>query len=292
VDMKSGYAFVISHFDVRVALPAMITPTLRLERASDAQIAEIKRTVSFGPMGITHYYEHEWVPGTTDTGGTCHQSVPLPRERWQYHVLTWSEWNMELLQFQKAAHLVPPGLLSYFQVITSEPFGQGRAVAHTFEAASIPQTYQLLPPEVEVLDDALLQAWRRSLSALRRLDAEKQPGIARAVDHFDRFKRLPLPDDLRILGFFMILEMLLTHNPNDKEIGDSLSHQISRKVTLIQSRLSQPLNYAAFGVDVAHVRLWKTLYAFRSGIAHGSSADFAKDLKLLRSPQVGLRRAT
>jgi hypothetical protein len=61
------------------------------------------------------------------------------------------------------------------------------------------------------------------VSAFRILDHVKHSGIVRAVDILEKFGRLPLSDDLRVLGYFMVLEMLLTHNPNDKEIGDSLS---------------------------------------------------------------------
>jgi hypothetical protein len=82
----------------------------------------------------------------------------------------------------------------------------------------------------------------------------------------------------------MTLEMLLTHNPNDKDVGDSLSHQISTKVALLERRLAKPLNYAVLSEAKSTV-VWKKLYAFRSAIAHGGTADFKGALSILQSPQ-------
>ena len=78
--------------------------------------------------------------------------------------------------------------------------------------------------------------------------------------------------------------MLLTHNPNDKEIGDSLSHQIATKVALLDKRLPEPLPYVDyFGDESSPERIWKMLYSFRSAIAHGDNPDFKAKLRMLRS---------
>ena len=81
----------------------------------------------------------------------------------------------------------------------------------------------------------------------------------------------------------MILEMLLTHNPNEKEIGDLLTHQIKTKTALLLPRLSQPFHYDVFskgGGD--HEKIWGALYHYRSCIAHGNHINFTdKRLKPL-----------
>jgi hypothetical protein len=83
--------------------------------------------------------------------------------------------------------------------------------------------------------------------------------------------------------------MLLTHNPNDREIGDSLSHQISTKVPLLSSRFSVPLEYSLFRNDVAPPAIWKKLYEYRSKIAHGDLPDFSGRLQLLTDQTTAVR---
>lgn len=283
-EMRNGFAFIVSHLDVQVALPVSITPTLRLEAASDAQIDEIRRFVSMGSgLPISFHYEHEWIAHETENGGG-HRAHPLSRDRWRYFVITWCNWNAELLKFQKAASLVPPGIFCYSAMITDGDFGRGVVVGRLFEGTSIPPVYRQIPPRQQVVDVERVEAWRRAFAALEKFDAATHPGIARAVDLFDRINRLPLTDDFRILGLFMTLEMLLTHNPNDKEVGDSLSHQICTKVALLERRLAKPLNYAVLSEANSNT-VWKKLYAFRSAIAHGGTADFKGALSILQSPQ-------
>jgi hypothetical protein len=72
--------------------------------------------------------------------------------------------------------------------------------------------------------------------------------------------------------------------PNDKEVGDSLSHQICTKVALLERRLAKPLNYGVLSEAKSDV-VWKRLYAFRGAIAHGGIADFKGPLKVLQRSQ-------
>lgn len=103
-----------------------------------------------------------------------------------------------------------------------------------------------------------------------------------------RLKRIPYGRDLQVLGLFAIIEMLLTHNPNDREIGDSLSHQISTKVPLLSARFQTPLDYSTFGTDARPSTIWKKLYEYRSKIAHGDVADFSGRLSLLVNQQTAI----
>jgi hypothetical protein len=121
--------------------------------------------------------------------------------------------------------------------------------------------------------------------ALTRLDVQRHPGISRATRAFEGLKRIPHGSDLRVLGLFAVIEMLLTHNPNDKELGDSLSHQIATKLPLLSNRFAEPLAYGVFGTDVHASTAWKKLYEYRSAIAHGGTADFEGRLQILKNPQ-------
>ena len=107
-----------------------------------------------------------------------------------------------------------------------------------------------------------------------KLDKKKHEGIIRAFDFNANMKMLTNANNMRVLAYFAIIEMLLTHNPNEKEIGDLLTHQIKTKIALISSRLDTPINYTTFGAGVAPDKIWSALYNFRSSIAHGNHINF------------------
>jgi hypothetical protein len=282
IKMKGGYSFVVSNLDIRFPLPADITSTMRLERASDSQIREFKRTASPAMFSVELIYEHDWVDKDDNVSGDRRHSVNISRDRWRYYVVAWSNWNSEFIQFQKAVNLVPPGIICHMQCITNEDFGRGPVVGRVFDGSTIPSSCIPIPPRLQLLDDDIFVSWKRSLNALNSFDRERHPGISRAVDFYDRFKRQQMTEELHILGNFMVLEMILTHNPNGREIGDSLAHQICHKVALLEARMSERLLYSMFGPPGETRTIWKKLYALRSVIAHGSVADFNGNLKLLR----------
>jgi hypothetical protein len=86
-------------------------------------------------------------------------------------------------------------------------------------------------------------------------------------------KTLPSYSYLRFLGYFSILESLLTHNPNPKDPNDSLTRQVVAKTALLNNRFERRLDYSPFG-SIDHKKLWTLLYAYRSKLAHGDKAEF------------------
>lgn len=281
-DMKGGYSVIASALDVRVPLPLQISPTMRLDRASDRQILEFKHTASFGGLSGDLIYAHKWIAKESPVSSSGHYAVSLPRDSWRYYVINWSNWNSEFIQFRKAINLVPPGTICYMQYVTKEDFGQGDVVARIFDGSSIPEVCRRVPPKLQVLDEERVGAWLRTRASLKAFDVERYPGIARAIEFFDGFRRQDLPAELQVIGHFMVLEMILTHNPNNKEVGDSLSHQICQKIALLEARMDGRIDYSTFGVSRGTRAMWKTLYALRSIIAHGGVVDFAGRLRILR----------
>jgi hypothetical protein len=91
----------------------------------------------------------------------------------------------------------------------------------------------------------------------------------------ERIASTDLGPDFTVLALFAVVEMLLTHQPGDKEIGDSLTHQIVTKIPLLESRMGVPPDYGVFGSDVDRAQVWRALYHYRSCIAHGNHYDFA-----------------
>lgn len=281
-DIKGGFAFIGTLLDVRVPLPHHIGEHVKLERASDAQVSEIKRLIpAGGGLGLTYHYEHEWVPVATSTG-EGRQTRPLPRSDWRYYVFTWEGSNAAVMEVQRALNLVPPAASSVLQVLTREPYGNGEFRGQMVESVAAHFQHREPPPSPIVVDDERIQSWILTCVRLNALDHERYRSISRAIDLLDQLRRYPSFGHLQVLSYFMVLEMLLTHKPSDKEVGDSLSHQIRTKVALLSRRLPGGLDHNVFGTDISVDKIWAKLYAYRSVIAHGGVPDFERELKLLK----------
>ena len=275
-----------SVLDARVPLPVEIGKHVRLQRADDAQIAAIKRLLpTGGGLGIAYHYEHEWVeiPPTLTSRG--HQTRPLDRKEWKYFVLAWEGSNSHVHEVQKALNLALPSISCVAQVHTSEAFGLGQCNGVSVEAVAAHFQHQRIPPATVIVDDSVVDSWRAAHSKLQALQIHKYPAIARAVELIDQVRRFPSFGHLQVLSHFMVLEMLLTHKPNDKEVGDSLAHQIRTKVALLSRRLPQPLDYSVFAPDVSEEKIWTKLYSYRSSVAHGGVPNFEKELSVLRNAE-------
>jgi hypothetical protein len=89
-----------------------------------------------------------------------------------------------------------------------------------------------------------------------------------------QLKDLPRFSPLQILGYFAVLESILTHAPNPEDRYDSITRQIKQKLALLNKRWNPPLDYSAFP-KLSHDKVWSKMYAYRSAIAHGSTPNFA-----------------
>lgn len=284
--IKGGFAFVASVLDVRVSLPVEISKHVRLQKADDAQISTIKGLLpNGGGLGIAYHYEHDWdeIPPTQTRRG--HQTRPLDRKEWKYFVLAWEGSNSHLHDVQTALNLTPPSISCVAQVHTSEAFGLGQRSGVSVEAVAAHFQHQRIPPVTVTIDEGVVDSWRVTYSKVQALQRHKYPAISRAIDLIDQLRRFPSFAHLQVLSHFMVLEMLLTHKPSDKEVGDSLAHQIRTKVALLSRRLPQPLNYSVFAADVSEDKVWTKLYSYRSAVAHGGVPDFEKELSVLRNAE-------
>ncbi|MEI8195862.1 MAG: hypothetical protein WCI73_08140 [Phycisphaerae bacterium] len=138
----------------------------------------------------------------------------------------------------------------------------------------------LIPVTQDVLADI-----REAYEGIERVKAagEKHAGIVRAVDMYYQLLAIPEREPLHVLGLFAVIESLLTHNPNGDY--DSLEHQIRKKMALLNTRFTTPLDTSHFG-NAPFDTLWKKFYEYRSKIAHGAAFDFKKDLKMIQNATV------
>ncbi|HEY8097468.1 MAG TPA: hypothetical protein VIE65_15460 [Methylobacter sp.] len=286
-----GFYFIATVLDVKVALPAEITKNIRLDRADPSQVAEIYPFLDgsriLGPSGFNRtHYECEWTEISNDNPIKQNKSNPLPESEWRYYILAFSGNGNELNDLLKVMDIIPPYICSWAYVYTTEPFGYGSPWGYGTDPYSGPIFYTGKVHSAKTFDDTHISALRQHLELYNNLDKEKHEGIIRALEFNRNLKMLSPVNNLKLLAYFVIIEMLLTHNPNDKEIGDSLMHQIKTKASLLSSRLDDPIDYSIFG-DVSPEKIWAALYCYRSYIAHGVHINFEdnNNLKKLKNEQ-------
>ncbi len=89
---------------------------------------------------------------------------------------------------------------------------------------------------------------------------------------------------LRLLGYFSVLESLLTHQPAKGDPYDAITRQVKQKLLLLQPRFSHPLTLPDCGPGAKPGAIWSRAYALRSIIAHGGKPDFrGSDLRPLQN---------
>jgi len=289
-NIRGGFFIVSNVLDVRVQLPVEITPKLRLAKADDAQISAIQSWLTAMSPGFVNprsYYEKHWTTTVHSKTSSSTSPSPLERKDWRYYILSFAGYGNETYDLFRAANLVEPGLNAFAQIYTTKEFGAGTVTGWGGDSVQALTAYEAPQSQIlQTFDEAAVAELISCHRCLLGLDKSKHPGIERSVEVLQRLKRISRGTDLRVLGLFAILEMLLTHNPNDKEIGDSLSHQISTKVPLLSARFSSPLDYGCFEVGVTETTIWKRLYEYRSKIAHGELAEINGRLSVLRSREV------
>lgn len=114
------------------------------------------------------------------------------------------------------------------------------------------------------------------------------------VRQLRNLRTLPYHSTLKFLGYFSVLESLLTHLPDPKDPYDSITRQVKKKLTLLNNRFIRKLDYSPFG-NIEPEKLWVKLYKYRSKIAHGGRVQFTGDLAALGSHDQALyllRQAT
>ncbi len=112
------------------------------------------------------------------------------------------------------------------------------------------------------------------LEKLHHLRLMKNP-ISRVIYNYTSVLSLPYESQMSTLGLFTVLEGLITHKPGGPDTKDSLIHQLSNKMSLLNRRFDIPLNYDKyFNKDFNEVKIWKLLYDYRSRLAHGDDVDF------------------
>jgi hypothetical protein len=281
-----SFAFILSSVAFDVPLPFRLTDKFTLDKASDSQISAVRERLEgleiLGFAGTPHRnYEVNKV--RHPKGHILQES--LTKDKWNYWVITFEGGNDDLLELQFAFLLLKCELKVGLIFLGGIFLVYASMVLHFFNSVerSTEETSQVSETDLRFAVEhykLVLKAKAEDATAYRSLEM------------FLELYGLPL-SNYRVLSCFSVLESLLTHLPNDKEVGDSLTHQLRTKLALLERFFARPLDFSPFGVkncdESAKQGVWTKLYKYRSRIAHGNTIDFASELQLLKSRDVALQ---
>ena len=284
--VPESYAFVMNVWHLKEAASYTLAPGHELRRATAEEILVIKDSIaSRGPapqLQYTYLWECQW----PHPGGTIGL---LPQEEWRYFVIAFKGSNGTIAELESAFDLAPLELEVGLRFVYHEVGGQvGHGVVwqpgrmfHVLENAMHDNSFFV---DVSVGDIGAIQAIHRQLQQHdhRLVDLE------RLATCLSQLKGLPHSSPLRFLGYFAVLESLLTHAPKPSDPYDSITRQVKKKLALLGHRWPRALDYSPFG-GAAPDTVWSKMYTYRSLLAHGAAPEFTRELAALRSHELALK---
>jgi hypothetical protein len=274
------FAFVVNVAGLTGSSTVAVAPGHALRQASNEEIKFIKDFV--GGLFGKHFGPGLWenAPPAAGKGQFQH----LPAEEWRYFVIEFNadDENPDLLEESLA--IAPHSLDIGFTLL------KAMSGNHEFGACLYrpPRVFQSLSALADVVNS------QQSVGSFTEAEGQQSTEVyesLRAHNHgiFDlrkvikllmELKDLPSFSPLQILGYFAILETILTHQPQPEDRYDSITRQIVQKLALLNRRWQPALDYTSFG-STPHHTIWSKMYSYRSAIAHGATPDFKSQLSVL-----------
>ncbi len=270
------FAFVLNVSNMGDSSGVAIASGYTLRRARKQEVEFTKKLIAslFGE----HFGPGLWETRRPKTGSGKY--LRLPEKQWRYFVIEFGSDNEDLELLQEAFAIAPNELEIGFTLSTASMGAQRLPVA-VFRP---PRLFQSLSALVE----------DRVARIFTKADAHQTTEIYRRLAAYDHnildlhrilkllmeLKDLPRFSPLQVLGYFAILESLLTHQPNPDDRYDSITRQITQKLALLNRRWQPALDESSFG-QATHDKIWSKMYGYRSAIAHGIAPDFKSKLEVL-----------
>ncbi len=264
-----GYSHILDSIKVSVNLPFEIIPNYYLRKAETEEIERIKSQI---PSYVLLQSLYEFEVKEKDNKLNAHR---LPPDKWNYYVISFSQYNDELRNLEYAFNLLKSDIslgCTFFNSESGSPEGTGIDFAQV--STFYTDHHVTLEKAKLITYDDLSQAILFH-DLFSKLDKNEYPTISKSVIDFHQTKIIPNRSSLKILSYFSIIECLLTHLPRPTDTIGTITHQISTKMSLLGKRFQRNLDYAAFfPAAIEPENIWHKLYAIRSRLAHGEEIDF------------------
>ncbi|MDJ1505210.1 HEPN domain-containing protein [Xanthocytophaga agilis] len=294
VQNTKSFVFLGDWIDAKQLVPLQLFDHYQLVKASKVQIEYIKRQIDYlllanVPNIWTNKFEIERVP---TSNGVLYQGVP--EAKWNYYVIEHKR-RQAGNSLKLALTLSSLDLTVLFEVY----FDQNNDIStrhipnylmdglstfnYTYDTSSPFYFYQQGP---KIIDNKGIE--ELNFIYQKCINFKHKPAfdfIQKALKDFLEVKSISDSSAFKILSYFSILELVLTTNQNRTPGGVSLTHQLQKKMSLLNNRFSEPIDFQKHFKTPNTVnwdKLIEKLYDYRSSIAHGTQADFSDKLSMLK----------
>ena len=277
LEVGHNFSFVLNISRLVDQATFAVAPGHELRRATKEEVAAIKDV-------LTNYtvqpYFFPWQGGEPVREGG-HTSVSyLPEDQWRYFVIAFEGSNSTIAEIERALCIAPFELKIGFTLLNEVHPSLGPALIYQ-PARLFSQARGIELNKLSFLDltSADLEHIGTLFDQIRSCD-ENLINLKRITEQMLDLDTLPYDSQLLFLGYFAILESLLTHQPRETDTIDSITRQVKQKVMVLDNRWRPRIDYSPFQGSKPE-KIWTTMYAYRSSLAHGGDPDFKKDLHLL-----------
>ena len=207
-----GFMFVLNRVDVTCPLPFETAPGHNLQRASDNQIAAIREKLNLFKSGYT------FSPHRLYETDDC--SEDLEPSKMLYWVINFTGLPTEACNLQIAASLLgKPLRLDLVFTRVGNGLGLNWSPGSVFNFYSLAFFHE--QGNLRVLTIEALETLRKNYDKIKK----SQDNWAKVYKCAQRFKMLDEYSDysdLKIIGYFSVIEAIITHAPELTEPMDSL----------------------------------------------------------------------
>ena len=280
------FAFVMNINNMVDAPTHTLTPGYNLRRAIPGEVEIIKEIITQLPSDNPLVRHHSLWECRLPHDGALES---LPPAQWRYFVIAFNGTDLSaamVVEIQSAFNLGPVELEIGFTADVNappQPPGYGWAAQPSYYFHILRAARQGFFRDVHSDDIETVKSIYQKIQ-------HHDPGlfdIRKTLSLLSQLKGLPHESPLRFLGYFAMLESLLTHAPNPNDPYDSITRQVKKKVVLLDNRFERRIDYTPFG-GAAPEKIWSKMYAYRSLLAHGGNPEFKGELVALEDHEHAL----
>lgn len=289
----AGFIAILSNIKINNYEQIELTESYLLRKANKNEISLIKQELSGINIIDGHFdknpdfiYEYDVEAVKKDEITTSFIKKYLTEDKYRYWVIEFNDNGNKRKFLEKSIMLLKNSFEFGFIFITpSITLGNKETVVMTSDytinmykkiSRNYPD-YNAIEVDFEELE-LIPKLYEQLL-----LNGNKYNFINHAINNFDSLKYIDDNLDLLLVGYFSIIETLITHPPRLNESLDSISHQIVNKLNLLQKFFIRQLNYKEYFKEGKEETIWKKLYSYRSDIAHGNIVNFDNKYNILNS---------
>ena len=252
-----------------------------LRKAHSQQIKTIKKYLDeYKKLYAVNIFEHDKrdVKSGTFKGG--YEFSPVNKKDWNYWAIEHTNSQMEA-KFYRTLALSSLDLTVLFESVLVDNVYRG-IIQKELSSINFFINNKGFNLEPKIINEQTLAEVRYIYNAINEFELKKHKFdfIEKAISDFIKLKDISRDSPFMILGYFSILEILLTTNKSKNIIENSINHQLQKKIKLLNNRLDNPLNFLDYfkGSNTNTTeKIIEKLYQYRSDIAHGNISDFEKE---------------